>query len=205
MWGTEYWPCDDVQCDTMSADKVESHEWRGKSVTSHYTTSLNSSIQVSKLLAVELDLSTVSNIYSLVLATLRYMHALVAKVVWLTILILQKLTRPSSVMLGVPSSINDRSVRYMPRYGIQGGSHLHTPHSSYQLHNAVAYTIYIHHTWKVYNYVKIQVYIELQHVQSSENWFSALHTCAVLRACCETARLKTQVFVDAQSFVASVI
>lgn len=33
----------------------------------------------------------------------------------LTILILEKLTRPSSVKFGVPSSINARSVRYIPR------------------------------------------------------------------------------------------
>lgn len=32
-----------------------------------------------------------------------------------TILILEKLTRPSSVKFGVPSSMNARSVRYMPR------------------------------------------------------------------------------------------
>lgn len=32
-----------------------------------------------------------------------------------TILILEKLTRPSSVKFGVPSSINARSVRYIPR------------------------------------------------------------------------------------------
>lgn len=42
----------------------------------------------------------------------------------LTILIFEKLIRPSSVMFDVPSSINDRSVRYIPRYGMQGGSHL---------------------------------------------------------------------------------
>lgn len=41
-----------------------------------------------------------------------------------TILILEKFNRPSSVKLGVPSSMNDRSVRYMPRYGMHGGSHL---------------------------------------------------------------------------------
>jgi hypothetical protein len=35
--------------------------------------------------------------------------------VLLTILILEKLRSPSSVKLGVPSSINERSVRYMPR------------------------------------------------------------------------------------------
>jgi len=40
----------------------------------------------------------------------------------LTILILEKLRSPSSVKLGVPSSMNERSVRYMPRYGMQGGS-----------------------------------------------------------------------------------
>jgi hypothetical protein len=32
------------------------------------------------------------------------------------------LRSPSSVKLGVPSSINERSVRYMPRYGMHGGS-----------------------------------------------------------------------------------
>jgi hypothetical protein len=42
--------------------------------------------------------------------------------VLLTILILEKLRSPSSVKFGVPSSINERSVRYMPRYGMQGGS-----------------------------------------------------------------------------------
>lgn len=40
----------------------------------------------------------------------------------MTILILEKLSKPSSVKSGVPSSMNDRSVRYMPRYGIHGGS-----------------------------------------------------------------------------------
>lgn len=43
-----------------------------------------------------------------------------------TILILEKLTRPSSVKLGVPSSMKARSVRYMPRYGTHGGLQLHT-------------------------------------------------------------------------------
>lgn len=42
----------------------------------------------------------------------------------LTILILEKLTRPSSVKLGVPSSIKARSVRYIPKYGTQGGLQL---------------------------------------------------------------------------------
>lgn len=32
-----------------------------------------------------------------------------------TILILEKLSKPSSVKSGVPSSMNDKSVRYMPR------------------------------------------------------------------------------------------
>lgn len=41
-----------------------------------------------------------------------------------TILILEKLTRPSSVKLGVPSSIKTRSVRYIPRYGTHGGLQL---------------------------------------------------------------------------------
>ena len=44
--------------------------------------------------------------------------------VYCTILILEKFTSLSSVISGVPSSMNDRSVRYIPRYGIQGGSHL---------------------------------------------------------------------------------
>ena len=33
----------------------------------------------------------------------------------ITILILEKLSKPSSVKSGVPSSMNDKSVRYMPR------------------------------------------------------------------------------------------
>ncbi len=41
-----------------------------------------------------------------------------------TILIFEKLTRPSSVKFGVPSSINARSVKYIPRYGTQGGLQL---------------------------------------------------------------------------------
>ena len=41
-----------------------------------------------------------------------------------TILILEKLNRPSSVKFGVPSSMNARSVRYMPRYGTHGGLQL---------------------------------------------------------------------------------
>lgn len=41
-----------------------------------------------------------------------------------TILILEKLTRPSSVKLGVPSSIKARSVKYIPRYGTHGGLQL---------------------------------------------------------------------------------
>lgn len=40
-----------------------------------------------------------------------------------TILILEKFSRPSGVKSGVPSSINDKSVRYMPKYGMHGGSH----------------------------------------------------------------------------------
>lgn len=40
-----------------------------------------------------------------------------------TILILEKFNNPSSVKFGVPSSMNDKSVRYIPKYGIQGGSH----------------------------------------------------------------------------------
>lgn len=43
-----------------------------------------------------------------------------------TILILEKLTRPCSVKLGVPSSMKARSVRYMPRYGTHGGLQLQT-------------------------------------------------------------------------------
>lgn len=42
----------------------------------------------------------------------------------LTILILEKLTSPSSVKFGVPSSINAKSVRYMPKYGTHGGLQL---------------------------------------------------------------------------------
>lgn len=42
----------------------------------------------------------------------------------LTILILEKLTRPSSVKFGVPSSIKAKSVRYIPKYGTQGGLQL---------------------------------------------------------------------------------
>lgn len=41
-----------------------------------------------------------------------------------TILIFEKLISPSSVVLGDPSSMKDRSVRYIPRYGIHGGSQL---------------------------------------------------------------------------------
>lgn len=44
-----------------------------------------------------------------------------------TILILEKLTRPSSVKFGVPSSIKAKSVRYIPRYGTQGGLQLGEP------------------------------------------------------------------------------
>ena len=43
-----------------------------------------------------------------------------------TILILAKLRSPFSVKLGVPSSMKVRSDKYIPRYGIQGGSHLKT-------------------------------------------------------------------------------
>lgn len=42
----------------------------------------------------------------------------------ITIRILEKFSKPSWVKFGVPSSIKDRSVKYRPRYGIQGGSHL---------------------------------------------------------------------------------
>lgn len=51
-----------------------------------------------------------------------------------TILILEKLTRPSSVKLGVPSSMKARSVRYMPRYGTHGGLQLYT-HTETQYKN----------------------------------------------------------------------
>lgn len=37
--------------------------------------------------------------------------------------ILEKLSSPSGVKSGVPSSMNDKSVKYMPKYGMQGGSH----------------------------------------------------------------------------------
>lgn len=37
--------------------------------------------------------------------------------------ILEKFKSPSSVKFGVPSSINDKSVKYSPKYGMQGGSH----------------------------------------------------------------------------------
>lgn len=40
-----------------------------------------------------------------------------------TIRILEKFSKPSGVKSGVPSSMNDKSVRYMPKYGMQGGSH----------------------------------------------------------------------------------
>lgn len=43
---------------------------------------------------------------------------------WPTILILEKLTNPSSVKFGVPSSMNAKSVRYMPKYGTHGGLQL---------------------------------------------------------------------------------
>ena len=41
-----------------------------------------------------------------------------------TILILAKFRRPFSVKFGVPSSMNVRSDKYIPRYGMLGGSHL---------------------------------------------------------------------------------
>lgn len=44
----------------------------------------------------------------------------------ITILILEKLSSPSSVKFGVPSSMKDKSVRYIPRYGMHGGSHLNS-------------------------------------------------------------------------------
>lgn len=40
-----------------------------------------------------------------------------------TILIFEKFNNPSGVKSGVPSSMNDKSVRYIPKYGIHGGSH----------------------------------------------------------------------------------
>lgn len=40
----------------------------------------------------------------------------------LTIRILEKFNKPSGVKSGVPSSMNDKSVKYIPRYGIHGGS-----------------------------------------------------------------------------------
>lgn len=40
----------------------------------------------------------------------------------ITILILEKFSNRSCVKSGVPSSINDKSVKYIPRYGIHGGS-----------------------------------------------------------------------------------
>lgn len=51
-------------------------------------------------------------------------YAFVLSMCMPTILILEKLTRPSSVKLGVPSSIKARSVRYIPRYGTHGGLQL---------------------------------------------------------------------------------
>ena len=39
-----------------------------------------------------------------------------------TILILEKFNKPSSVKFGVPSSMKDKSVKYIPKYGIHGGS-----------------------------------------------------------------------------------
>ena len=42
----------------------------------------------------------------------------------LAILILETLTKCSSLTLGVPSSMKHKSVKYIPRKGIQGGSHL---------------------------------------------------------------------------------
>ena len=43
---------------------------------------------------------------------------------YLTILIFEKLINPSSVVFEVPSSMNDRSVKYIPKYGMHGGSDL---------------------------------------------------------------------------------
>lgn len=42
----------------------------------------------------------------------------------LTILIFEKFKRPSGVKSGVPSSMKLKSVKYKPKYGMQGGSHL---------------------------------------------------------------------------------
>lgn len=42
----------------------------------------------------------------------------------LTIRNLEKFNNPSSAKLGVPSSKKDKSLRYIPKYGIHGGSHL---------------------------------------------------------------------------------
>ena len=41
---------------------------------------------------------------------------------WLTIRILEKFSSRSGVKSGVPSSMKDKSVRYIPRYGMHGGS-----------------------------------------------------------------------------------
>lgn len=51
-------------------------------------------------------------------------YRLFSKQCLLTIRILEKFSNPSAVKSGVPSSMNDKSVRYMPKYGMQGGSHL---------------------------------------------------------------------------------
>lgn len=54
-----------------------------------------------------------------------------------TILILEKFTRPSSVKLGVPSSIKARSVRYIPRYGTHGGLQLQRERVMFKEHDSV--------------------------------------------------------------------
>lgn len=41
-----------------------------------------------------------------------------------TILIFEKFKSPSGVKFVVPSSMNERSDKYIPRYGMQGGSDL---------------------------------------------------------------------------------
>lgn len=53
-----------------------------------------------------------------------FTHAFENYIYMFTILIFEKLTRPSSVKLGVPSSIKARSVRYIPKYGTHGGLQL---------------------------------------------------------------------------------
>lgn len=59
-----------------------------------------------------------------------------------TILILEKLTRPSSVKLGVPSSIKARSVRYIPRYGTHGGLQLEEENMTYERHGFMVCVVF---------------------------------------------------------------